>query len=239
MQVNGIYNSTVSEVYAANTTTKDKEVDKKDTDKVTDTATTDKADTTQKTDTSKKEQTAVKYDKRKLSEDDRKQIREQLNAELEKNQQRLLDLVRQTMSKQTTLFGKATDDDVWKFLAKGNFTVDEKTKKEAQEAISEDGYWGVKQTSDRIVEFATALAGNDEKALEKMRDGFIKGYKKAEKTWGGKLPEISQKTYDAVMEKFDKLLKKDEENTNTDADTKKEDDIASSGAVVVKNSDAE
>ena len=27
------------------------------------------------------------------------------------------------------------------------------------------------------------------------------------KTWGGKLPEISQKTYDAVMEGFDKLAK--------------------------------
>jgi hypothetical protein len=38
-----------------------------------------------------------------------------------------------------------------------------------------------------------------------MREAFKKGYAQAEKTWGGSLPEISQKTYDAVMEKFDKL----------------------------------
>ena len=38
-----------------------------------------------------------------------------------------------------------------------------------------------------------------------MREAFKKGYKMAEKTWGGELPDISKRTYDAVMEKFDKL----------------------------------
>ena len=36
-------------------------------------------------------------------------------------------------------------------------------------------------------------------------EAFKKGYKQAEETWGGKLPDISQRTYDAVMEKFDKM----------------------------------
>ena len=36
-----------------------------------------------------------------------------------------------------------------------------------------------------------------------MREAFKKGFKQAEETWGGELPEISQKTYDAVLEKFD------------------------------------
>ena len=46
------------------------------------------------------------------------------------------------------------------FLA-SNLTIDEAAKKKAQEEISEDGYWGVKQTSDRILDFAKALSGND------------------------------------------------------------------------------
>jgi hypothetical protein len=71
--------------------------------------------------------------------------------------------------------------------------------------IAEDGYWGVNQTSDRIIQFATALTGGDPDKIESMREAFKKGYAQAEKTWGGSLPEISQKTYDAVMEKFDKL----------------------------------
>ena len=39
-----------------------------------------------------------------------------------------------------------------------------------------------------------------------MREAFKKGYKQAEDTWGGKLPEISQKTYDAVMAGVGKLF---------------------------------
>ena len=53
------------------------------------------------------------------------------------------------MSKQAATFGQATD--IWKFLAKGDFTVDAETKAKAQKDIAEDGYWGVEQTSDRIV----------------------------------------------------------------------------------------
>lgn len=98
----------------------------------------------------------------------------------------------------------AASDDIWKFLASGNFTVTEAAKEEAKKAISEDGYWGVNQTSDRIIEFAKALTGGDPDKIEEMRSAFEKGFKEATKTWGKDLPEISGKTYDAVMEKFDK-----------------------------------
>ncbi|MBD5452617.1 MAG: hypothetical protein HDR25_08255, partial [Lachnospiraceae bacterium] len=81
-----------------------------------------------------------------------------------------------------------------------------------------DGYWGVKQTSERILSFATALAGNDSKNLEKMRDAFLKGYKQAEKTWGGELPDISKRTYDAVLEGFDKLMNPKTEEVTTSED---------------------
>lgn len=96
-------------------------------------------------------------------------------------------------------------DDMWQMLAKGDFTVDAATKAQAQADISEDGYWGVKQTSGRILDFAKALTGGDPEKMEKMRAAFEKGYKKAEETWGGKLPDISRQTYDAVMKGFDDL----------------------------------
>ncbi|MBQ9605997.1 MAG: hypothetical protein IJV16_02320 [Lachnospiraceae bacterium] len=94
------------------------------------------------------------------------------------------------------------DDDMWKFLASGDFTVDEATKAQAQADIADDGYWGVDKTSDRILDFAKALAGNDPSKAQQLLDAFKEGYKQAEETWGGKLPEISQKTYDAVEKKF-------------------------------------
>lgn len=38
---------------------------------------------------------------------------------------------------------------------------DPDTIKAAQESISEDGYWGVNKTSDRLVSMAIALSGGD------------------------------------------------------------------------------
>ncbi len=81
--------------------------------------------------------------------------------------------------------------------------MDAATKAQAQADIAEDGYWGVNQTSDRIIDFAKALTGGDPSKAEAMRDAFKKGFEQATKTWGDKLPDISQKTYDAAMKKFD------------------------------------
>ena len=126
-----------------------------------------------------------------------------LKADADARTSQLRSLVEQMMGKQATTYGNAND--IWSFLRSGNYTVDPATKAQAQADIAEDGYWGVDQTSDRIIQFANALTGGDPDKIEAMRAAFKKGYAQAEKTWGGSLPEISQKTYDAVMEKFDKL----------------------------------
>lgn len=126
-----------------------------------------------------------------------------LKADADARTSQLRSLVEQMMGKQATTYGNAND--IWSFLRSGNYTVDPANKAQAQADIAEDGYWGVNQTSDRIIQFANALTGGDPDKIEAMRAAFKKGYAQAEKTWGGSLPEISQKTYDAVMEKFDKL----------------------------------
>lgn len=126
-----------------------------------------------------------------------------LKADADARTAQLRSLVEQMLGKQANTFGQATD--IWQFLRSGNYTVDPATKAQAQADIAEDGYWGVNQTSDRIIQFANALTGGDPDKIEEMREAFKKGYKQAEKTWGGSLPDISQRTYDAVMKKFDKL----------------------------------
>ena len=70
-------------------------------------------------------------------------------------------------------------------------------------AISEDGYWGVNQTSQRIFDFAVALSGGDSEQMDKMLAAFKKGFDQATKAWGKSLPSISSQTYDAVLEKFE------------------------------------
>ena len=129
-------------------------------------------------------------------------IAEQLKAATEARTNQMRDLVQKLISGQGDAYGKATN--MWQFLASGNFTVDAATKAQAQADIAEDGYWGVNQTSDRILDFAKALSGGDPDKMNKMVDAFKKGFEQATKTWGGKLPDISQRTYDKVLEKFDK-----------------------------------
>lgn len=128
-----------------------------------------------------------------------------LKADAEARTAQLQSLVEKMLTKQGQTYGKAND--IWSILSSGNFTVDPATKAQAQADIAEDGYWGVSQTSQRILDFATALTGGDPDKIEEMRAAFQKGYKQAEKTWGGNLPEISQRTYDAVMSGFDKMAK--------------------------------
>lgn len=126
-----------------------------------------------------------------------------LKADADARTAQLRSLVEQMMGKQASTYAGAND--MWQFLRSGNYTVDAQTKAQAQADIAEDGYWGVNQTSDRIISFANALTGGDPDKIEEMREAFKKGYKQAEKAWGGSLPEISRQTYEAVMQKFDEL----------------------------------
>ncbi|MCR5311597.1 MAG: hypothetical protein K6E32_09330 [Lachnospiraceae bacterium] len=128
---------------------------------------------------------------------------DKLKADAEARTQSLRTLVEKLMGQQATKFGEATD--IWSFLKSGEYEVDPETKAQAQKDIAEDGYWGVEKTSDRIVQFAMALTGGDPDKLDSMIDAFKEGYRQAEETWGGELPEISKNTYDAVLDKFEKI----------------------------------
>jgi hypothetical protein len=126
-----------------------------------------------------------------------------LKADADAHAKQLQSIVEKLMNQQGQTYNSANG--IWSVLASGNLKVDAATQAQAKKDIAEDGYWGVEQTSDRIIDFATALTGGDPSKIEEMREAFKKGYKQAEKTWGGQLPDISQRTYDAVMQKFDKL----------------------------------
>ena len=84
--------------------------------------------------------------------------------------------------------------------------IAELTQGEAAALVSEDGIFGITQTSDRIADFVINGSGGDEDMLRAGREGMIQGFKEAEAMWGGELPEISQKTMQAAIEKVDKVM---------------------------------
>uniref|UniRef100_A0A831XD77 DUF5610 domain-containing protein n=1 Tax=Geobacter metallireducens TaxID=28232 RepID=A0A831XD77_GEOME len=81
--------------------------------------------------------------------------------------------------------------------------IEDLTPEQARALVADDGYWGVEQTSDRIFRFATSLANGDTALLDKIKEGVLQGFEQAKEDFGGSLPEISQKTVDAVMKKLD------------------------------------
>ncbi len=83
------------------------------------------------------------------------------------------------------------------------FDVSEEVSAQAREDVSEDGYYGVKQTSERILSFAKALSGGDPDKIDILRDAVEKAFTEVEDMFGGELPKLSKDTYDAVMSGFD------------------------------------
>ena len=149
-----------------------------------------------------------------MSKADRSALVSQLKADMEEQKQQLMDLVHKTLAGQVGTYGKATGNDIWKTLAGGNFTVDAATKVQAQKEISEDGYWGVKKTSQRLFDFASALAGDDVDKMKEMQKAMEKGFKMATKAWGRELPSISKDTMDAANKLFEDYYRSKEQNEN-------------------------
>lgn len=82
-----------------------------------------------------------------------------------------------------------------------NVSADEKAK--AAASIADGGEYSVDAVSTRILDMAKALSGGDASKFDTLKNAVKKGFDEAEKQWGAKLPEISGKTYDKVMEGFD------------------------------------
>lgn len=143
------------------------------------------------------------YSVNKMSAADRSALVQQLKQEQAARQESLISIVHDMMGQQAKSYSMATgDDSIWRFLASGDFTVDAATKAQAQKDIAEDGYWGVTQTSQRLFDFASALAGDDVDKMREMQEAMEKGFRQATAAWGRSLPDISKRTMDAANQLF-------------------------------------
>jgi len=83
-----------------------------------------------------------------------------------------------------------------------DFDITDEAIKKAQADIGKDGYWGAEATSDRFLEFAIALSGDDPSKADLLIDAVKEGFKQATELWGDKLPSVSQETLTLTIEKF-------------------------------------
>lgn len=138
------------------------------------------------------------YSVNKMSAEDRSALVQQMKQDMANRQSQLSSLVSQMLSKQA---GTTKLADL--FSAANLQKVSAADIAQAKEDISEDGYWGVKQTSKRLFDFASALAGDDVEKMKEMQKAMEKGFKMATKSWGQDLPGICKDTIDAATKLFE------------------------------------
>ncbi len=168
--------------------------------------TTKAADKTKNESVSSKE-TGVVYEPSKATESagskvkDYSSIAKQMKGELNTKNQQLQNLVNQLLNKQANKYTKLSQ--LFEDVKNGKISVDPNTVAQAQKDIADDGYWGIEQTSDRLVSMAQALSGGDSAKADKMIAAIKKGFDQAAKAWGGELPDICQKTIDSAVKKME------------------------------------
>ena len=145
------------------------------------------------------------YSINKMSAEDRAAIVEQMKQDQVNRKQQLCDVVNQMLSKQAGTSKLAS-----LFSPENLKNVSPEAIAQAKEDVSEDGYWGVKQTSQRLFDFASALAGDDVEKMKEMQKAMEKGFKQATKAWGEELPSICKDTIDAANKLFDEYYKSKE-----------------------------
>lgn len=170
--------------YAAGTKT----IDKKDEAK-----STEKKDEYVKSNTTQKDSTKQIYKKNTA-------LVNQLKQDAENRKQQLIALVEKSIGNQGNAYNSLCE--LFTAIKDGKVAVDPAAVEQAKKDVAEDGYWGVKQTSDRFVEFAKALTGGDPSKADKMIEAIEKGFEQATKAWGGKLPDICSETIKVTKEKL-------------------------------------
>ena len=138
------------------------------------------------------------YSINKMSAEDRAALVQKLKQEQLDRKSQLSSLVQQMFSKQA---GTSKLADL--FSPENLKNVSAADIAQAKEDVSEDGYWGVKQTSQRLFDFASALAGDDVEKMKEMQAAMEKGFKQATKAWGEDLPGICNDTLSAANKLFD------------------------------------
>lgn len=143
----------------------------------------------------------------KLSKEEEKEIREQIKQNANAIAFNSASL-QGAVSKKTEGFEKQYEDfqTFLKDIGYEGKPIAELSKAEAAKLVSEDGFFGVTKTAQRIADFVINGAAGDEDRFRAGREGMISGFKEAEEMWGGELPDISQKTMAMAIELVDKAM---------------------------------
>ncbi len=136
-----------------------------------------------------------------------KSVQQSINTGFSQFNSKVFGNTRQSIGNQNALFhfNELSKDDKASLTFNGS-PISELSTEEAQGLISENGHFGVAKTSQRISDFVLKGASEDLDRLKAGREGILRGFKEAEKLWGGKLPDISYETLTQSLKDIDEKI---------------------------------
>jgi len=123
-----------------------------------------------------------------------------LKAEAERAMENLRKLVEELILKQSKHYKASAEDASVDLIAELGITAQD--VEAARQAVSEDGEFGVKAVSDRLVDFAISISGGDKSKLSELISAIDEGFAAAKDALGGSLPDICRQTYNETMRKL-------------------------------------
>lgn len=80
------------------------------------------------------------------------------------------------------------------------------TPEEATALIAPQGFFGIEQTSKRLIDFVLGGAKENLDLLRAGREGIVRGFNEAESVWGSKLPDIAYQTLAQALKGVDEKI---------------------------------
>lgn len=148
--------------------------------------TTDSAAKTDKIDISKKQNSPVTYSNIKGKKGLGSSEVEVLKTQAEQAYENLRNIVEKLILNQSKGYKISTE------IEKIQLSPEE--VEAAKLSVSEEGEYGVKAVSDRLVNFAISVSGGDKSKFAVLVDAINEGFKAAQEAWGGQLPDICNQT---------------------------------------------
>lgn len=149
-----------------------------------------KTNTTEAADKTVKEDNAAVYEKSTTTKKDsankiynKDAIVGKLKADQQNRITSMQTLVEKLLNKQKGTFDLANGKNLAATFRQAAGLASPEDIANAKASIAEDGYWGVEQTSDRLVSMAIALSGGDTEKADELKAAIQKGFDKATAAW--------------------------------------------------------
>jgi len=119
-------------------------------------------------------------------------------------------IVKKTFLEQNDVVGRANRGNILWLGVDGGLMSSNSGKVSAKKDIEENGYYGVKNTSDRLFDFAKVLSKGDILKMKDMKDALNDSFDKAKEETGHDMAALSYDTLKRCNQIFENYIEKKE-----------------------------